>query len=179
MKAVANMVRPKGDPRILETGPSSVYPEDRVAKSLGWFSIGLGLLEIVAARRVSRALGMHGMEPLVRAFGAREIASGVTTLSTERETGLWSRLAGDALDLAVLSRGLHWSNPQRGNVRWAMLAVAGVTALDAMAASAVTARRRRSPQPRSYADRSGFPKKSIPGANRVAASARPNVTLER
>jgi hypothetical protein len=158
MKALANMVRPKGDPKIVETGPSSVYPEDRVAKSLGWFSIGLGLVELLSARRITRSLGMDGMEPVVRAFGAREIASGVTTLSTQKETGLWSRLAGDALDLAVLANGLRWSNPQRGNVRLAMLAVAGVTALDALAASAVTARKRRSAQPRRYADRSGYPR---------------------
>lgn len=157
MKTVANLMRPKGDPQIIETGPSSVYPEDRLAKSLGWASIGLGLAELFAARRLTRALGMEGMEPLVRAFGAREIASGVTTLSTEKETGLWSRLAGDALDLAVLARGLSWSNPRRGNVKLAMLAVAGVTALDALAASSVTARKARAGTPRSFRDRSGFP----------------------
>ena len=158
MPSITNMVRPEGDPKILESGPTSVYPEDRVAKSLGWFSIGLGITEILAAQRLTRLLGLEGMEPLVRAFGAREIASGVTTLSTEKETGLWSRLAGDALDLAVLARGMTSYNPQRRNVKWAMLAVAGVTALDLMTASAVTARKRRASTPASYADRSGFPK---------------------
>lgn len=158
MKAVANMVRPKGDPKIIETGPSSVYPEDTLAKSLGWFSIGLGVIELFAANRLTRALGMEGMEPIVRAFGAREIASGVTTLSTEKETGLWSRVAGDALDLGVLAKGLQWSNPQRGNVKLAMLAVAGVMVLDAVAASSVSARKMRRGTPRSYADRTGFPK---------------------
>ena len=98
------MIRPKGDPQIIESGPSSVYPEDRLAKSLGWFSIGLGLAEILAARRLTRLTGLESMEGVVRAFGAREIASGMTTLSTEKETGLWTRLAGDALDLGVLAR---------------------------------------------------------------------------
>jgi hypothetical protein len=171
MPNVANFVRPKGDPKIVETGPSSVYPEDRLAKSLGWFSIGLGLAELFAARRLTRALGLHGMEPVVRAFGAREIASGVTTLSTEKETGLWSRLAGDALDFAVLARGLNAANPNKGYVKLAMLAVAGVTALDALAASSVTARKRRADQPRTFHDRSGFPS-GLKTARRAAVAQR-------
>lgn len=158
MRRVANLVRPKGDPKIIETGPSSVYLEDRLAKYLGWFSIGLGVAEILAPRRLTRALGMQGMEPLVRAFGAREIASGMTTLSTEKGAGLGARLAGDALDLATLSKGLSAMNLKRGNVKLAMLAVLAVTALDALAASAVAARKKRSSTPRSYSDRSGFPK---------------------
>ncbi len=158
MPSITNVSRPERDPKILESGRSSVYPEDRVAKSLGWFSIGLGIAEIVAAERLTKLLGLEGMERVVRAFGAREIASGVTTLSTEKETGLWSRLAGDALDLAVLARGLTPYNPQRRNLKWAMLAVGGVTALDILTASAVAARKRRASTPASYADRSGFPK---------------------
>jgi hypothetical protein len=171
MRSIANTVRPEGDPKILESGPSSVYPEDRVAKSLGWFSIGLGVAEVLAARRITRLLGLEGMEPVVRAFGAREIASGMTTLSTEKETGLWSRLAGDALDLAVLARGMTPHNPQSRNVKWAMLTVAGVTALDLLTATAVTARKRRASTVASYADRSGFPK-GLKQARRQQLSAR-------
>lgn len=158
MPAIASLARPKGDPKILESGPTSVYPEDRLAKGLGWFSIGLGVAELLAARRLTRALGMGGMESLVRAYGAREIATGVTTLSTEKAAGLWARLAGDALDLATLARGLTPMNPHRRNVKLAMLAVAGVAVLDAVAATAVSARKRRTTAPLSYGDRSGFPK---------------------
>ena len=161
MPSVANLVRSDGDPKILEAGPSSVYPEDRLAKSLGWFSVGLGLVELVAAQRLTRTLGLEGFEPLVRAFGAREIASGVATLSTEKSTGLQSRLVGDVLDLTLLGQGLSRSNPNRSNVKWAMLAVAGVTVLDAFAAYSVSARKSRSKAPRSFADRSGFPKGRI------------------
>jgi hypothetical protein len=172
MPSIANMVRSAGDPKILESGPSSVYPEDRMAKSLGWFSVGLGIAEIIAARRFTRLMGLEGMESVVRAFGAREIASGMTTLSTEKETGLWSRLAGDALDLAVLARGMTPYNPQRGNVKWAMLTVAGVTALDLLTASAVTARKRRASTPASYADRIGFPKGLKPARRQQVTAAR-------
>ncbi|WP_333792953.1 hypothetical protein [Hyphomicrobium sp.] len=158
MQNLANLVRPEGDPKIVKTGPSSVYPEERLAKSLGWASLGLGLFEILAAPRITRTLGLEGMEPLVRAFGAREIASGVVTLSTEKEAGLWSRVAGDAMDLAALSNGLAHDNPKRSNLKLAMCAIAGIALLDALAASAVTARKRRPATPRSYRDRSGFPK---------------------
>ena len=77
MASIANLVRSEGDPKILESGPSSVYPEDRVAKSLGCFSIGLGIAEILAAARLTRMLGMEGAERVVQTFGAREIASGI------------------------------------------------------------------------------------------------------
>lgn len=158
MAMIANMLRPEGDPKIIETGPSSLTAEDRLAKSLGWFSIGLGLTELFAARRLTRALGMEGNETLFRAFGAREFASGMTTLSTEKETGLWSRVAGDAMDLMALSRGLSPYNPRRGNVKLAMLGVAGITVVDALTAWSVTARKQRSTKPRTFEDRSGFPK---------------------
>jgi hypothetical protein len=167
MPVLANFVRPKGDPQIIETGPSSVYPEDRLAKSLGWFSVGLGLAEVFATRRLTKALGLSGSESLLRAFGARELVSGVTTLSTEKETGLWSRVVGDTMDLVVLSNGLSRFNTQRGNVKLAMMAVAGVTALDILAASSVTARKRRAHQPRLYNDRTGFPK-GLQSARRIA-----------
>jgi hypothetical protein len=158
MGSLTKLARSKSDPKIIETGPSSVYPEDRAAKSLGWFSIALGAVETLAANRVARALGMEGSETIIRAFGAREIASGMVTLSPERNVGLWSRVGGDALDIAFLLRALSPTNPQRGNVKIAMLAVAGITALDVATALAVTARRRRGQPQKFYRDRSGFPR---------------------
>jgi hypothetical protein len=52
-----------------------------LAKGLGWLSLGLGCAELIAARPMTRALGMRGMETLVRLFGIREIAAGVLSLS--------------------------------------------------------------------------------------------------
>jgi hypothetical protein len=157
MASITNLVRSKGDPKIVETGPSSVYPEDRLAKSLGWFSIGLGLLEIIAASKVTRALGMRGTEGVVRAFGAREVASGIATLSPDRKVGLQSRVAGDAIDMAVLLLALTPYNPKRNNVKAALMGVAAITALDVVGARAVSARQLRKTPARLYHDRSGFP----------------------
>ena len=58
MNFIANMMRPKGDPKIRRSGPGSLTPADRLAKTLGWVSIGLGLTELFASRQVARALGL-------------------------------------------------------------------------------------------------------------------------
>ena len=139
MTFIANAVQRGDNPRVQSTGPSSLDSSDRLARNLGWFSIGLGITQIVAARSLSRTLGIPESENLIRAFGAREIASGMLTLSLEKKAGLYSRIAGDALDLAVLSTAVKEDNPKRGNAAMALAMVAGVTLLDVAAA-------RRQPQ---------------------------------
>ncbi len=70
-----------------------------VARLLAVFGIGLGLVEVLAVRDVARASGLEGQERELRAFGWREIVSGVIILAARRpENWLWMRVAGDALD---------------------------------------------------------------------------------
>jgi hypothetical protein len=158
MTYLSHIVRSKGDPRILASGPSALATPDKLAKALGWFSIGLGLTELLAARRLTRALGMEGHETLVRAYGIREIGAGIMSLSTEKQTGLWSRVAGDGLDLATLMTAMRPDNAKRDNVGIAVAVVACVTLLDLAAAQAFSVRHGRgSGERRSYRDRSGFP----------------------
>jgi hypothetical protein len=158
MTYLSNIARSEGDPKVLSTGPSSLATADKMAKALGWFSIGLGLTELLAARRLTRALGMEGHETLVRAYGAREIGSGIMALSTEKRTGLWSRVAGDGLDIATLMTAMRPDNPKRDNVGIALAMVVGVTLLDIAAAQAFSVRHSRGRgRPRSYKDRTGFP----------------------
>src|SRR3954454_4208212 len=102
MTYISNLVRSEDDPKVLRTGPSSLTAPDQLGKALGWFSLGLGLVELLAPHRITRALGMEGKETLVRAYGAREISSGLISLSTEKTLGLWSRVAGDGIDIATL-----------------------------------------------------------------------------
>jgi hypothetical protein len=158
MAFLSNMARSEGDPRVISSGPSSFSSSDRLARNLGWFSIGLGIVELLAAEKVTGALGMSGKENLVRAFGLREITSGIITLSVDKQAGLNSRIAGDALDMATLATAMRPDNRKRDNVALAFLLVAGVTFLDIIATGATTVRhsmhRGRS---RDYSDRSGFP----------------------
>lgn len=166
---LSNLTRPKGDPHVISTGESSLSWPDRLGRNLGWFSIGLGVAGLVMGRRAAHATGLYGMDNVVRAVGAREIASGIVTLSTERKLGLWMRVAGDAMDLAILSRALHPWNPQRKTAKLAALAVAGLGALDVAAGIAVTRQQHRAGSgQRSYTDRSGFPR----GLDAARAGAR-------
>lgn len=112
-----------------------------LANGLGWFSIGLGLYELLAPRHLGRALGMEDQTALIQAYGVREIATGVGILARRRPAEwVWGRVAGDALDLATLAPGLDDDNPRRGNVAMAMAAVAGVTLLDVLCARQLSRR---------------------------------------
>ena len=102
------------------------------AQSLGWFSIGLGIAEILAPRMVARALGVQGGADVVRAYGLREIATGIGILTAKDPTPwVWGRVAGDALDLASLGGALAQSG-QKACVVGAIGAVAGGVAGSAL-----------------------------------------------
>ncbi len=155
----ADRARSPGDPHVLETGPSSLQPSDRLARALGWFSLALGAAEVLAPGRVARWLGLEGKEGLVRAYGVREVMAGVPTLSVDKQAGLASRVAGDVIDIATLLPALRASNPRRGNAALALTAVAAVTVLDCLALQAVRQAARRPAGPaRDYSDRSGLPR---------------------
>jgi len=127
-----------------------------LARGLGWFSIGLGLAEMLAPRMLGKQLGMEGKESLLRFYGAREMAAGVGILMSDNPgPWIWGRVAGDALDLATLATGLDKQNPRNGNVAIALAAVAGVTALDCISARALTGATRPVPD---YSDRRGMPR---------------------
>lgn len=158
MNHISNIARSEGDPKVLQSGHSSLAASDRLARALGWYSIGLGLTELAMPGRICRSLGMEGQEGLVRAYGVRELAHGVLTLSPDRHVGLWSRVAGDALDIATLVNAMRSHNPKRDNAGLALAAVLGVTLLDIVGAQGVTSRHSRGRgQRRSYRNRSGFP----------------------
>lgn len=161
------MVRNPGDPRVEAKGPGSLTSWDQLARGLGWFSFGLGAAELVAPGRIAKSLGLDGKEWLIRAYGAREIAAGIPTLSMDKQVGLASRIAGDAIDLATLAPALRRDNPKRRNAMIATAAVAAVTALDIAAFAGVMSTRRRTGQPRDYSDRSGLPK-GVEGSRGIA-----------
>ena len=108
----------------------------RLARGLGWFSIGLGLTELLAPRAIASISGVSNKHTgLIRLYGLREIAAGVTIFSQkEPAAGLWSRVAGDALDLASLGMAFNSPDAKRGRVAFATANVLAVTALDLIAA---------------------------------------------
>ena len=116
----------------------------QTAKFLGWFSVGLGAAELIFGRSLNRTLGLGQSPGLVRAFGAREVAAGAMVLMyPDAAAPVWLRVAGDALDLAVLARALTTRNRRREATVLTTLAVLGVTALDVMTAAALSRRHSR------------------------------------
>ena len=156
---LTHIARSPGDPRVKRKGPSSLTGPDRLARALGWFSIGLGVAELVAPGRIARTLGLDDKKGLIRAYGARELASAVPTLSIDKPVGLAARISGDALDLGTLATALHRDNPKRRNAAIATALVAGITVLDLAAYYGVKAAHRRAPgSGKDYSDRSGLPR---------------------
>lgn len=126
-------------PAQVQSGPDDGLGAGQAAagmltRGLGWFSLGLGLAQVVAPERVVRLVGapVTGTSVLItRLMGAREISHGLGVLSSARPVPwMWTRVAGDVLDLGLLSRagGASGSRPVR--VAGAMAAVVGTTAAD-------------------------------------------------
>lgn len=131
---------------------------ETIARGLGWFSLGLGIAELLMPRVVARVAGLQGREELVQAYGLREVATGLGLLSSDNPTPwVWARVGGDALDIGTLGANAGDGKPADGNVA-AMAAVLGVTAVDVACARALSATKPVEEQPhRDYSDRSGFP----------------------
>ncbi|HEY7642910.1 MAG TPA: SRPBCC family protein [Steroidobacteraceae bacterium] len=119
-----------------EANTSRLRPDDRqLGQLLGWFSIGLGLAELLAPRALGRAIGVGDQNAAtLRALGARELVSGLGLLS-ERKPGTWawSRVAGDAMDLALLGAAARSPDSDQRRLAIAAAGVLAVTALDVYA----------------------------------------------
>ena len=104
---------------------------ERLARGLGWFSIGLGLAEIFAPRVLSRMIGVRPHPTLMRLLGFRELTSGIGIL-TQPQTDVWlkSRVAGDAMDLGLIGTAFMSRHTKPAPLTLAAVAVTGVTALD-------------------------------------------------
>ncbi|HTT05962.1 MAG TPA: SRPBCC family protein [Steroidobacteraceae bacterium] len=111
----------------------------RLARALGWFSIGLGAAELVVPRALGRVVGIQ-RPGTMRALGLRELAAGAAILTRPREPAfLWSRVAGDALDLALLGAAFGARDARRGRLTAALGTVAAVTAVDVVASRRLSA----------------------------------------
>lgn len=106
----------------------------QIAKGLGWFSLALGAAELLAPRTITEKVDADGHEGLVKGFGAREIAAGLTILANPAHAaGVWSRVAGDALDLGALA--LVARNAPRNPWVWGAVGfVVGATLADVLTA---------------------------------------------
>src|SRR3954467_7801798 len=130
---------------------------DKLARDLGYFSIALGVAELLAPKTIGNAIGLKGMEPVIRAYGAREVATGVAILAShDPQPWIWARVAGDVADIATVAAGLQQDNARTENKVMTLAALAAVTAVDVACASALNAEKGgRSTAVVNYSNRSG------------------------
>ncbi|MFI7641733.1 SRPBCC family protein [Nonomuraea sp. NPDC049400] len=120
---------------------------DTLARALGWVSLALGAAQLAAPRMVNRLSGVDDSRlasTVTRMAGTRELMHAAALLGSRRPgPWTWGRVAGDALDLAVLGRAManrsgrsarsgrcDRSARRRRRAVAATAAVTGITALD-------------------------------------------------
>jgi uncharacterized membrane protein len=122
-----------------------------LSRGLGWFSVALGVTELAIPRILAKTIGVKpsaGTSWLLRAMGVREVLAGIGVLmQPRRPLPLWSRVAGDAIDLALLGLATRSRRADLPRLAGAAAAVAGVTALDIIAARRTQRAYREANQP--------------------------------
>jgi uncharacterized membrane protein len=132
-----------------------------LGRALGVASFALGAPLLAVPGRVARAIGLDdtpGTRALARGVGVREFVAGAGILAQRRPVpGLWARVAGDGMDLALLANGLRqgparsratrWrfrrgdrADSHRGRTAVALAALAGIAAVDVLAAARASKR---------------------------------------
>jgi uncharacterized membrane protein len=111
---------------------------ERRATALGWFSLGLGVAQLIAPQNVARLIGVRDSSRtriLLRAVGLREIACGIGLLSNPHAPAwAWARVAGDLVDVALLGSAMGASKSAAGRTMAAAASVLAISAADAQTA---------------------------------------------
>jgi uncharacterized membrane protein len=126
--------------------------DDKLTRMIGWASVGLGTPLLLAPARSAEAIGIKDgsqQRATVAGVGARELVAAAGLLGQRRPVWLWSRVAGDLMDLALLGNSLrsrtmaprvvktalrHGDKEGPGRTVAATAAVAAITGIDLYAA---------------------------------------------
>jgi uncharacterized membrane protein len=127
---------PPGMPRSAE---NISMTDRRIARGLGWFSLGLGIPQVLVPGRVAKLAGLENTlfkRQVMRLTGLREITAGVGIFASQPKPAewLWARTAGDALDLVMLQSAFKNPSNRKGRLVFATANVLGVTAADVVQA---------------------------------------------
>lgn len=110
-----------------------------LSKFLGWLSLGLGAAALIAPVATARLIGVPRSKQTMkalRAVGTRElgVGAGLLSLRWPRAFAIL-RVAGDAVDLALLTAVAQSRRSRRERVAGSMALVSGILALDTVAAT--------------------------------------------
>ncbi|WP_375486405.1 SRPBCC family protein [uncultured Mycobacterium sp.] len=112
-----------------------------LVKGLGGASLALGLTEVLAPGKVAALAGVEDsgpVRPVIRVLGVRECGHAAALLFGPSKL-VWTRVAGDALDLALLAAGMATrGRGRRGRGVFSALALAGIAGADLYAALRTT-----------------------------------------
>ena len=131
-----------------DTPLARLVPDDRqLGQVLALFSVGLGLAELLAPRAVGRAVGVGNHPEIIRMLGLRGIVTGLGMLADPAPgKWAWARVAGDAMDLALLGAAASSPDADPRRIAAASAGVLGVAALDAYASQRLTAQHSAEPR---------------------------------
>jgi len=114
-----------------------------IGRGLGVASLGIAAAELAVPGQIEKMLGIRNGQNtgILRVLGVREMMSGLDLLGHDDPgPGLWSRVVGDVVDLALLGVAATRSR-NRSGLATAALMVLGITALDVWCAKRHDARR--------------------------------------
>jgi len=105
-----------------------------IARGLGVFSLGLGLAQLLASKAFDERIGVRPNDQrmtVTRVVGARELGAAAGLLASRKPTPWpWVRVAGDLMDIGLLSRAVIARDTDRRRVGAALIGVVGITAVD-------------------------------------------------
>jgi uncharacterized membrane protein len=149
-----------------------------MARALGWVSLGLGASMTFAPRTVTKISGVDDStmaRTMCRIVGVRELIHAAGLLAGKPEW-VWTRVAGDAMDLPALLIALkNRHGTRRVRAAMATAAVAGITAADVYTAICTVRERSASGGPRVG---QGTQRGKTNGATHVEASVTVNRSRE-
>ncbi|MCG5445966.1 SRPBCC family protein [Micromonospora sp. NIE79] len=134
----------------------------RRGRRLGWVSLGLGVAQLAAPDTVRRISGVDD-SPTTRAVvplvGARELVHAAGLLTSRRKSvWAWTRVVGDAMDLASLGVAIaHRSGRRRRRLVAVTGAVVGITVVDLLTAVRATRAQKIGSAPTVRGSREGGP----------------------
>ncbi|MET7707454.1 SRPBCC family protein [Micromonospora sp. NPDC005413] len=122
-------------------------PSKALPRALGWLSLALGAGALAEPGPLSRLTGVDDSPAamaVIRSVGAREVAHAAALIAGRHPGGwVWTRVAGDAMDLTLLGRALtDRHGERRRRLALATAVIAGITAVDLAVAIASTRARR-------------------------------------